>query len=229
MKYSNLVGLLSLVVVLVWSPIAVGQIPESSPRDFVLLEVLLSMQGAVIGEGLGVFLSNEGLQLWDRLFDLSCYQPAPDLVTGCQISQSFRALCIGSALGVPLGATYLGIWLAGGLLDIEGNIPAALMGSMLGELIGLPQCSLFSFLQDWGVSLTFFEELGFSLTLNSPTNSDLSLLFNQRMLAALGATLGYNLDWLLGGKGPTTQPVSNTLLKLPASLSLTIPIISIQF
>lgn len=228
MKYSNCMWALPLVVVLAGCPIVVGQIPEAPPQDFLLLEVLLSVQGAVIGEGLGVFLSNEGLQLWDRLFDLPCYQPAPELMTGCQISQSFRSLCIGSALGVPLGATYFGVWLAGPLLAVEGNLLAALMGGMLGELIGLPQCSLFSFLQDWGVSLDFFEELGVSLTLNSPTNSDLSLLFNQRMLAALGATLGYNLDWLLRGKA-ATQPASILPRRLPASLSLTIPIISIQF
>lgn len=226
MKYFKWMWLLPVVVVLAGPLPVAGQTPESFPQDFLLLEVLLSMQGAVIGEGLGVFLSNEGLQLWDRVFDLPCYQPAPELITGCQISQSFRALCIGSALGVPLGATYLGVWLAGPLLDVQGNLPAALLGGMLGELIGLPQCSLFSFLQDWGVSLAFFEELGISLTLNSPTNSDLSLLLNQRTLAALGATLGYNLDWLLSGKAPATQ---NAPLGLPAAFSLTIPIISIQF
>lgn len=194
-------------------PLVAQDAYEVNPYDFVLIELLLGMQGAVIGEGIGVYATNQAITIANQVTQNLCFQPGPDLVTGCQIRQEARSLCIGSAIGVPLGATYLGLLMTKAVLDVDGNLLAALLGAMLGELLGLPQCSLFTVLEGLGVSLAPLEALGFSMSLNSPTNSDLSLLFNQRMLAAIGATLGYNLDRLLG-QAPS-QPAPTWQLTLP--------------
>jgi len=155
------------------------QDPDASPEDFVLIELLLSMQGAVISSRFAVFATGEILDA------ISPCAALPDEdVSACEFAQSLRRTCIGSAWGFPLGAT-LGIALAGALFDVPGSILGAAIGSVLGELIGLPQCSLIR---------NFF---GTTPLLLPPQGSDLSLVFNPVILSALGATLGYNVGLLM--------------------------------
>lgn len=196
--------LLLTTLVFALSAPGVAQTVDSAlqPQDFLLIEMLLSMQGAVIGGGLGVFGVGQFFESgWFGLGACSLES------LGCQLVQSFQSLCLGSAIGIPFGATFFGIGLAEWLLDLHGNIWAALLGSMLGELIGVPQCSLISFLQD----------LGFSIAFNTPVGSDLSLLMNPIVLSAFGATVGYNLD-LVFGENPA-----------PSGWTLTLPLINWNF
>lgn len=175
---------------------------SAKPHDFLLIEMLLSMQGAVIGGGLGVFGVGQSFESgWLGLGACS-----PELL-GCQLAQSFQSLCLGSAIGIPFGATFVGIGLAEWLLDTHGNIWAALLGSMLGELVGVPQCSLIGFLQD----------LGFSISFKTSVGSDLSLLINPIVLSAFGATVGYNLDLVFAGN------------LAPSGWTLTVPLIDWNF
>jgi len=93
-------------------------------------------------------------------------------------------LCLGSAFGIPAGATFLGLSLAHIVLGVNGNLWGALLGSMLGELIGIPQCSLLS-------NLPYL-----SFRSNFLADSDVSLLLNPIVLSAFGATVGYNFELL---------------------------------
>jgi len=145
----------------------------------VLIELLLSMQGAVISSRFAVFATGEILNALSPCDAL----PEED-VSACEFAQSLRRTCIGSAWGFPLGAT-LGIALAGALFDVPGSILGAGIGSVLGELIGLPQCSLIR------------NFLGTTALLLPPRGSDLSLVFNPVILSALGATLGYNVGLVM--------------------------------
>lgn len=169
---------------------------EPPAQNYLLVEMMLGIQGAVIGGGLGVFGVGQLLQ------EISPCQLRPeDEVGTCQLVQSFQSLCLGYAVGIPLGTT-LGFVLTELLLKVPGNVWGALLGSMLGELVGMPQCSLINL-------IGFLQDLGFTLSFNPSPESDVSLLLNPFMLAALGATLGYNLDLLFNSAtaAPLTLPL----------------------
>lgn len=176
---------LSLLIV-VWSVqglTAQAQAPRpAQAQDFVLIEMLLSLQGAVIGGGAGVYLAGQALG-WASPCDEAVLDgdierlSSEEAVRACELSRSILALMIGSGIGIPLGATFLGVELAGLLLGVRGNTPGALAGSLLGELLGA------------------------ALWRAAPGDSDLSLLVNPITLAALGATLGFN--W-----GATLEPAA---------------------
>lgn len=171
-----------LCVLLVVVGVGLQGLAQPAPpnaRDFLLIEALLSMQGAVIGGGLGVFGVTQGL---DTLSP--CGALAEEERSACELGQSFRSLCLGSAFGIPIGATFLGLSLAQVILGVQGNLWAALLGSMVGELVGIPQCSLLGNLPN------------LSFQSNFVVDSDVSLLLNPIVLSAFGATLGYNFDLL---------------------------------
>lgn len=172
------------------------EVQQPPPQNYLLVEMVLGMQGAVIGGGLGVFGMG---QMFEELSP--CQLRPEDEIGTCQLVQSFQALCLGYAVGIPVGTT-LGFALSELLLSVRGSMWGALLGSMLGELVGMPQCSLINL-------IGFLQNLGLTLSLNPSPESDISLLLNPFVLAALGATLGYNFELLLSGasSAPLTVPV----------------------
>lgn len=184
-------------LVLGWAYPGKGQeAPEPPAQNYLLVEMMLGVQGAVIGGGLGVFGVGQLLEEVNP-----CQLGPQDEVGTCQLVQSFQSLCLGYAVGIPAGAT-LGFVLTELLLNVRGNVWGALLGSMLGELMGMPQCSLINL-------IGFLQDLGLTLSFNASPESDVSLLLNPFMLAALGATLGYNLDLLFTSApaAPLTLPL----------------------
>jgi len=175
----------------------VGALAQSVPapqpseaRDFMFIELLLSMSGAVIGSALGVFGWSQWLEL-----AASCNLLNPDEAAVCRDVQAFQSLCVGDAIGIPLGAT-ASFFLSEMLFEVKGNILGALMGSMLGELLGRPECSLIQSLRS----------LGFDLNLNPSASSDINVIINPFVLSAIGATLGYNFEFLFGfSNSPSTE------------------------
>ena len=180
-----------------WASPGRGQEASQPPaQNYLMVEMMLGIQGAVIGGGLGVFGVGQLLETVNP-----CQSRPEDEVGICQLVQSCRSLCLGYAVGIPVGTT-LGFVLAELLLKVPGNVWGALLGSMLGEMVGMPQCSLINL-------IGFLQDLGLTLSFNPSPESDVSLLLNPFMLAALGATLGYNLDLLFNGApaAPLTLPL----------------------
>lgn len=189
LNFSKQLCVAALIVALALPVTALAQ-PSPAPnpsneQDFLFIEMLLSMSGAVIGSAAGVFGWTQWLE-----FTSSCGNLTPDEASVCRDVQTFQALCVGDAIGIPLGAT-ASFFLSELLFEVRGSILGALMGSMIGELLGRPECSLIQSLQS----------IGLDLNLNATANSDISVLINPFVLAAVGATIGYNFELLFGLSG----------------------------
>ena len=162
---------------------------KQSTADYFLIEFLLGLQGALMGGGAGYY---------GTYISLSALQPchADKPQQACEIEISFLALTIGTNIGIPTGAALFGVHLAGTVLGIQGgNLLLALAGAWIGSLAGATLGS------DWAVQ-----------------PSDVTLLVNPMTMAALGATIGYNI----GASIPQQTSIS------PA-LNLKIPIIEWRF
>ncbi|MBI1743168.1 hypothetical protein HYR54_08900 [Candidatus Acetothermia bacterium] len=162
---------------------------KQSTADYFLIEFLLGLQGALMGGGAGYY---------GTYISLSALQPCPPdkPQQACEIEKSFLALIIGTNIGIPTGAALFGVHLAGTVLGVQGgNLLLALVGAWIGSLAGATLGS------DWAVQ-----------------PSDLTLLMNPMTMAALGATIGYNIGTFI----PQQTPISSLI-------SLEIPVIRWRF
>lgn len=150
-----------------WSLTAeLGAAPERpvQPIDYVFLEFLFGVQGAIVGGGLGFYAT---------YWTLSLIQPCPAAQPerrACELGTSLISLIVGPNLGIPPGATFLGVMLAGALVGVQGNWLFAFAGSIVGTLVGAAVAG------NWVIEPT-----------------DFSLVVNPVTMAALGATIGYNI------------------------------------
>lgn len=134
------------------------------PTDYIFLEFLFGVQGALVGAGLGFYVT---------YWTLSIVQPCPPIQPerrACQLGTSLISLIVGPHLGIPPGATLLGVSLAGAIVGVQGNLLLAFAGSIVGTLFGAAVAG------NWVIEPT-----------------DFSLVVNPVTMAALGATLGYNI------------------------------------
>ncbi|MCX8103918.1 MAG: hypothetical protein N3E42_05755 [Candidatus Bipolaricaulota bacterium] len=134
------------------------------PIDYILLEFLFGVQGAIVGGGLGFYAT---------YWTLSLVQPCPPAQPerrACELGATLIALIVGPNLGIPPGATFLGVALAGAIVGVQGNVLLAFAGSIVGTLLGAAVAG------NWVIEPT-----------------DFSLVVNPVTMAALGATIGYNI------------------------------------
>jgi hypothetical protein len=71
------------------------------PMDYLLLEFLFGLQGAIVGGGLGFYAT---------YWTLSLVQPCPPTQPerrACELGTSLISLIVGPNLGIPPGATFL--------------------------------------------------------------------------------------------------------------------------
>jgi len=135
------------------------------PIDYIFLEFLFGVQGAIVGGGLGFYAT---------YWTLSIVQPCPPLQPerrDCELGTSLISLIIGPNWGIPPGATFLGVALAGAIVGVRGNALLAFAGSIVGTVVGAAVAG------NWVIEPT-----------------DFSLVVNPVTMAALGATIGYNLS-----------------------------------
>jgi len=134
------------------------------PTDYIFLEFLFGVQGAILGGGLGFYAT---------YWTLSAMQPCPPAQPerrACELGTTLISLIVGPNLGIPPGATFLGVALAGTIVGVQGNVLLAFAGSILGTLVGAAVAG------NWVIEPT-----------------DFSLVVNPVTMAALGATIGYNI------------------------------------
>ncbi|MFN4218542.1 MAG: hypothetical protein ACK4HB_04610 [Candidatus Bipolaricaulia bacterium] len=142
------------------------------PIDYIFLEFLFGVQGAIAGGGLGFYVT---------YWTLSIVQPCPSVQPerrACELGTTLISLIVGPNLGIPPGATFLGVALAGTIVGVQGNLLLAFAGSIVGTLVGAAVAG------NWVIEPT-----------------DFSLVVNPVTMAALGATIGYNI----GATVPSTQ------------------------
>lgn len=155
---------LALAICFVTEEIRAAPEPVVRPTDYILLEFLFGIQGAIVGGGLGFYAT---------YWALSIMQPCPPMQPerrACELGTTLISLIVGPNLGIPPGATFLGVALAGAIVGVQGNVLLALAGSIVGTLIGAAVAG------NWVVEPT-----------------DFSLVVNPVTMAALGATIGYNI------------------------------------
>ncbi len=141
-----------------------GNANSRNTGDYFLIEFLFGLQGALIGGGIGYYGTYLSLS---AVRPCSADQPAQ----ACAIEKSFLSLVVGTNIGIPTGAALIGVHLAGTLLGIKGgNLLLGLAGAWIGSLAGATLGS------NWALQ-----------------PSDVTLVFNPVTLAALGATIGYNV------------------------------------
>jgi len=149
------------------------------PTDYLLLEFLFGVQGAIVGGGLGFYAT---------YWTLSIVQPCPTAQPerrACELGTSLISLIVGPNLGIPPGATFLGVALAGAIVGVEGNMLLAFAGSIVGTIVGAAVAG------NWVIEPT-----------------DFSLVVNPVTMAALGATIGYNIGATVPrGVAPTYRVV----------------------
>ncbi len=134
------------------------------PTDYIFLEFLFGVQGAIVGGGLGFYAT---------YWTLSIVQPCPPTQPerrACELGTSLISLIVGPNLGIPPGATFLGVALAGTIVGVRGNLLLAFAGSIVGTIVGAAVAG------NWVLEPT-----------------DFSLVVNPVTMAALGATVGYNI------------------------------------
>lgn len=134
------------------------------PTDYVFLEFLFGVQGAILGGGLGFYAT---------YWTLSIMQPCPPMQPerrACELGTTLISLIVGPNLGIPPGATFLGVALAGEIVGVQGNVLFAFAGSIVGTIVGAAVAG------NWVIEPT-----------------DFSLVVNPVTMAALGATIGYNI------------------------------------
>lgn len=166
MTSSRKISLCALVILL-----TLGSITEEvraerpvQPIDYIFLEFLFGVQGAIVGGGLGFYAT---------YWTLSVVQPCPPVQPerrACELGTTLISLIVGPNLGIPPGATFLGVALAGTIVGVQGNVLLAFAGSIVGTLIGAAVAG------NWVIEPT-----------------DFSLVVNPVTMAALGATIGYNI------------------------------------
>jgi hypothetical protein len=159
--------LISIVVYMLIVCLVSGEVRAErpvQPMDYLLLEFLFGVQGAIVGGGLGFYAT---------YWTLSLVQPCPPTQPerrACELGTSLISLIVGPNLGIPPGATFLGVALAGAIVGVQGNVFLAFAGSIVGTIVGTAVAG------NWVLEPT-----------------DLSLVVNPVTMAALGATLGYNI------------------------------------
>jgi hypothetical protein len=159
--------LISIVVYMLIVCLVSGELRAErpvQPMDYLLLEFLFGVQGAIVGGGLGFYAT---------YWTLSLVQPCPPTQPerrACELGTSLISLIVGPNLGIPPGATFLGVALAGAIVGVQGNVFLAFAGSIVGTIVGTAVAG------NWVLEPT-----------------DLSLVVNPVTMAALGATLGYNI------------------------------------
>ncbi len=168
MIFSKRFLLCALVLVLALSSVAeevrAGSERPTRPMDYIFLEFLFGVQGAIVGGGLGFYAT---------YWTLSLVQPCPPVQPerrACELGTSLISLLVGPNLGIPPGATFLGVSLAGAIVGVQGNILLAFLGSIVGTVAGAALAG------NWVIEPT-----------------DFSLVVNPVTMAALGATIGYNI------------------------------------
>lgn len=169
--------LLGFLLVL-WPAAAANAAPAPQPIDYIALEFIFGLQGALLGGGAGFYTT---------YFTMTILHPCPAAQPerrACELGTSLLALLVGPNLGIPPGATFLGVALAGALVGVEGNLWLSLAGSIVGTLLGSALAG------NWVLEPT-----------------DFSLVVNPVTMAALGATLGYNV----GAKMRTPSATPATL------------------
>jgi hypothetical protein len=171
--------LISIVVYMLIVCLVSGEVRAErpvQPMDYLLLEFLFGVQGAIVGGGLGFYAT---------YWTLSLVQPCPPTQPerrACELGTSLISLIVGPNLGIPPGATFLGVALAGAIVGVQGNVFLAFAGSIVGTIVGTAVAG------NWVLEPT-----------------DLSLVVNPVTMAALGATLGYNIGATI------TPPQESTL------------------
>lgn len=168
MIFSKRFLLCALVLALALSSVAeeVRAVPErpSRPMDYIFIEFLFGLQGAILGGGIGFYAT---------YWTLSIVQPCPPVQPerrACELGTSLISLIAGPNLGIPPGATLLGVSLAGAIVGVQGNLLLAFVGSIVGTVAGAALAG------NWVIEPT-----------------DFSLVVNPVTMAALGATIGYNI------------------------------------
>lgn len=168
MIFSKRFLLCALVLALTLSSVTgeVRAVPErpSRPMDYIFLEFLFGVQGAIVGGGLGFYAT---------YWTFSIVQPCPPVQPerrACELGTSLISLIVGPNVGIPPGATFLGVTLAGAIVGVQGNWLLAFAGSIVGTLVGAAVAG------SWVIEPT-----------------DFSLVVNPVTMAALGATIGYNI------------------------------------
>lgn len=134
------------------------------PTDYIFLEFLFGVQGAILGGGLGFYAT---------YWTLSLVQPCPPAQPerrACELGTTLISLIVGPNVGIPPGATFLGVTLAGAIVGVRGNWLLAFAGSIVGTIVGATVAG------NWVIEPT-----------------DFSLVVNPVTMAALGATIGYNI------------------------------------
>jgi len=160
------ISLCALVMLFAWWSITDEVRAERpvQPIDYVFLEFLFGVQGAMVGGGLGFYAT---------YWTLSVVQPCPPAQPerrACELGTTLISLIVGPNVGIPPGATFLGVALAGAIVGVQGNLLLAFAGSIVGTLVGAAVAG------NWVIEPT-----------------DFSLVVNPVTMAALGATIGYNI------------------------------------
>ncbi|MCI2430841.1 hypothetical protein LM602_07195 [Candidatus Acetothermia bacterium] len=161
--------------------------PSAQASDYVVLEFVFGLQGALLGGGAGFYAT---------YFALTIFQPCPTAQPerrACELGRSLVALLVGPNLGIPPGATFLGVALAGALVGVEGNLWLALVGSIAGTLLGGALAG------NW---------------ILEPT--DFSLVVNPVTMAALGATVGYNIGARMRNSPPSPSQLPSISYEIAA-------------
>lgn len=165
------VSLGALVILFaLWS--VTEEVRAESPVDYIFLEFLFGVQGALVGGGLGFYAT---------YWTLSLVQPCPSVQPerrACELGTTLISLIVGPNIGIPPGATFLGVALAGALMGVQGNILVAFAGSVVGTVVGAAVAG------NWVIEPT-----------------DFSLVVNPVTMAALGATIGYNIGATMTANG----------------------------
>lgn len=134
------------------------------PTDYLVIEFIFGLQGALLGGSAGFY---------GTYLTLSIVQPCPPDQPerrACELGISLISLIVGPNLGIPPGAAFLGVSVAGAIVGVQGNLLWAFVGSIAGTLMGLALAG------NWVLEPT-----------------DFSLIVNPVTMAALGATIGYNI------------------------------------
>lgn len=161
-----------------FAPMPVLAQPAAQASDYVFLEFVFGLQGALLGGGAGFYATYVALTILQP-----CPTEQPER-RACELGQSLIALAVGPSVGIPPGATFLGVALAGALVGVEGNLSLALVGSIVGTLLGGALAG------NW---------------ILEPT--DFSLVVNPVTMAALGATVGYNIGAKMRHSPPPPSPM----------------------
>lgn len=169
-----IVALVLVMLLALASPSFAG---ASQASDYIFIEFVFGLQGALLGGGAGFYATHLALTI---------FSPCPEVQPerrACELGTSLLALLVGPNFGIPPGATFLGVALAGALVGVEGNLWLSLAGSIAGTFLGSALAG------NWVLEPT-----------------DFSLVVNPVTMAALGATVGYNIGAKMRASSSSTPP-----------------------